>query len=100
MIALQDCFEDSSIRELVFDEVITEETMLCLSRLGHLDYYADFPRPFFRITRNREYHFRGVLGGKSIKVVFERPLSDKEMATFTDQVAEVLAGPSPSGPEE
>lgn len=92
VIVIQDCFEDSFIRELVFDGVITLETMLCLSELGRLDYYADFPRPFFRVTKDKEYYFRGVIGGSSVKVVFDRPLSNEETDSFLERVAKVLSG--------
>src|SRR6202007_3095366 len=57
---LEDCFDGSSVYSYQFDQPWTRETILQLSALGELDYFADFPRPFFRIRAAGGLQVKGV----------------------------------------
>ncbi len=71
---VEDCFDGSFIREILFEEIIDKETILNLSQEGSLKYYEDFPRPFFKIIRNTYYDIKGVQGNKSIRIHLKDPL--------------------------
>ncbi|MFH2035120.1 MAG: hypothetical protein ABIJ45_01855, partial [Candidatus Zixiibacteriota bacterium] len=44
-----DCFDGDFMKDVYFDSNITKEFIYKLGLLGNLQYYSDFPRPFFRI---------------------------------------------------
>jgi hypothetical protein len=64
---IEDCFDGSYIREIVLDEVITEETVRCFRAIGTLDYYPDFARPFFKVT-GAGFSMKGVVGNSTIRL--------------------------------
>ena len=70
---LEDCFDGSYIKEVQFNENISEELILKLGILGHLRYYKDFPLPFFKITMARRFEIKGVEGKNSIRIHLNNP---------------------------
>ncbi len=70
---VEDCFDGSFIKEVLFAEEITKEIILKLSQDDVLKYYQDFPRPFFKIIRKTCYEIKGVQGNKSIRIHLKNP---------------------------
>lgn len=69
---VEDCFDGSSVFRYWFDQPWTPETINRLEALGKLDYFADFPRPFFRLSATSGLQVKGVEGEDSCQVVLPR----------------------------
>ena len=69
---LEDCFDGSTVYGYAFDEPWDLETIQGLSCLGKLDYFPDFPRPFFRLCGDRGFQVKGVEGELSCRVIYPR----------------------------
>lgn len=69
---VEDCFDGSRIFEYQFDFTIDSAFIKELGTLGKLEYFKDFPRPFFRIITVKGSQFKGVEGEKSFKAIFTR----------------------------
>ena len=68
---VEDCFDGSFIYEYRLEEPITEELIRILGKkLGRLEYFGDFPRPFFRILAEGGMQVKGVEGERTLQVVF------------------------------
>jgi hypothetical protein len=66
---LDDCFDGSRVYSYHFDQPWTRLAILQLASLGKLDYFADFPRPFFRLRRAGGLLLKGVEGLPHCRVV-------------------------------
>ena len=69
---LEDCLDGSRVYSYQFDQPWTRETIVQLSALGKLDYFSDFPRPFFRIRAPSGLQIKGVEGLDYCRVVLPR----------------------------
>ena len=72
---IEDCFDGSVIFEYFFNEEIKEKFMKKLSEKGKLDYYPEFPRPFFKIITSDGLQIKGIIGDASLQVIY--PQTDK-----------------------
>ncbi|MDK9700429.1 MAG: hypothetical protein OEM52_09825 [bacterium] len=66
---LEDCFDGSGIFLYYFDEPIAKTFIMTLSRFGKLEYFSEFPRPFFRVVSLDGLQMKGVEGEYSIRVL-------------------------------
>jgi hypothetical protein len=69
---VEDCFDSSRVYRYTFDQAWTQERIHALRSLGPLDYYADFPRPFFRLRGSGGFQFKGVEGETSCQAIFAK----------------------------
>ena len=67
---VEDCFDGSSVLRYRFDTSWSQETVLRLRTLGELDYFPEFPRPFFRLRAHSGLQVKGVEGEPSCQAVF------------------------------
>ena len=74
---LEDCFDGNSVYGYQFEETWTKESITRLKELGKLDYFPDFPRPFFRLVGEKGLQLKGVQGNRSCQVIY--PRKDKEV---------------------
>ena len=73
---VEDCFDGSFVYEYNLESPVTEAFIPPLGgRLGRLEYFPDFPRPFFRILGDGGLQAKGVEGERTFRVVF--PAKDK-----------------------
>lgn len=73
---VEDCFDGSSVLGYSFDEPWTKESIFRLKAMGKLDYFPEFPRPFFRLRGDGGLQIKGVQGENSCRVIF--PKNEKE----------------------
>jgi hypothetical protein len=66
---LEDCFDGSRVYTYHFDQAWTRESIQRLSGCGELDYFPDFPRPFFRLRGTGGLQIKGVEGLAHCRVV-------------------------------
>lgn len=69
---IEDCFDGSFIKEALLDGPLTESLIRCLAREAELDYYSDFPRPFYTIRKKEKFTIKGVEGDPVVRVVLYR----------------------------
>jgi hypothetical protein len=68
---IEHCIDGSLMKNLFLDESIDEGLIHKLGETGKLDYYPNFPRPFFKIEREGYYIIKGVLNNNSIRVILD-----------------------------
>jgi len=69
-LVLENCLDRSVVKEIQLSEPVGEVVMRRLARQGRLQYFPDFPRPYFRLDRSRTYVVQGVFGNTSVRVTF------------------------------
>jgi hypothetical protein len=69
---VRDCLDGDFIREYELDTPLNESTMRRLAHDATLQYYPDFPRPYFRIDRRGVCVIQGVIGKTTFRVTFSR----------------------------
>lgn len=69
---LEDCFDGGSVYRLGFAETWSEAGIMALAAAGKLDYYAEFPRPFFRLRGEDGFEIRGVEGESQCRLILPR----------------------------
>ncbi|MGQ9581857.1 MAG: hypothetical protein ACUVT8_13105, partial [Armatimonadota bacterium] len=67
---VDDCLESGLAMRYSFDSVLKEEDLKRLREFGNLDYYPDFPRPFFRVRNKNGLTIKGVIDENSCLVIF------------------------------
>jgi hypothetical protein len=70
---LEDCFDGSSVFLYHFDHPWTRQSILDLQKLGTVDYFPDFPRPFFRLRGAGGMEIKGVEGAPHCRVILPKP---------------------------
>ena len=69
---VEDCFDGDFIKEFELDQPLDEAVMRRLADDGELQYFPNFPRPYFRIDRRGVCTIQGVIGKKTFRVTFSR----------------------------
>jgi hypothetical protein len=67
---IEDCLDGSSIYSYTLSAAWTRAAIRALGELGRLEYFADFPRPFFRVIGAEGLVIKGVEGETSCRVVY------------------------------
>ena len=70
---VENCLDSVPTRDFFLSDDIDKETILRLGKLGKLEYFPHFARPFFRVTKKGAYIIRGVQGNRSFQVIFTDP---------------------------
>ena len=81
---VEDCFDGSSIKELLFDSEITKELVFSIGREGDMQYFEDFARPFFKIRIQSKYDLKGIVGNRTIRVHLMTPTATA-LSEFLDE---------------
>ena len=74
------------MKEITFSSEIKKEFVDYLSHTGELEYYADFARPFYRITRPYGYIIKGIVGNNYLRIYFSRAYLDEPIEHFLAHV--------------
>lgn len=69
---VEDCFDGDYIKEFELDRPLDEPMMRQMAGDARLQYYADFPRPYFRILRRGAWTIQGVIGKTTFRTTFSR----------------------------
>ena len=67
---LEDCFDGSAVFRYRTDQAWTTEAIRALARFGELDYFPDFPRPYYRVRSTNGLQIRGLEGEYVCTVIF------------------------------
>lgn len=85
---IEDCFDGSRVQRYFFDAPWDSAAIRRLAALGRLEYFADFPRPLFRVTLPGGAEIKGVEGESDCQVVY--PQENREQ--IQARVEAVLEG--------
>ena len=86
---VEDCFDHSAIYEYRLETPTTETSIRALGQeLGRLQYFPDFPRPFYRILAEGGLQIRGVQGERDFQAVF--PLSNRPKKGVLEEILKRL----------
>lgn len=69
---VEDCFDGSFIKEIHLESTTTEKFIRELGKDFSLEYFPEFPRPFFRIIDDQQFQIKGVLNSLTLRVIFNR----------------------------
>jgi len=76
---IETCLDGTMNVEKTLDRAIDRKFIYHLAGLGNLDYFPQFPRPFFRITRSGEFILKGVEGSDTFEVfIIRNPVATGE----------------------
>ena len=65
---LEDCLDKTIVKELHLSEPIDEPLMRRLAVEAKLQYFPDFPKPYFRIDRSGHYVIQGSVGNSHFRI--------------------------------
>ena len=66
---IEDCFDGSFIKELLFDETVTPTFIEALGTHGKLQYFKDFARPFYKVVFRNDFYIKGVEGNTTARIL-------------------------------
>lgn len=69
---IEDCFDGSGIFLFHFGEALKLKDIQILATVGKLEYFPDFPRPFFRIISLEGMQIKGVEGDETCRIIFPK----------------------------
>jgi len=75
---LDDCVDSAVVKEFTIAPVVDERLMRAMVDGGELQYFPNFPRPYFRIDKQRAYVIQGVVGNDHFRVTFS-PSGDADV---------------------
>ncbi len=84
---LENCLDSSVVKEFVVDPPADDQLMHALAEDARLLYYPNFPRPYFRIERERAYVIQGVIDSPSLRVTFSPsagPQTEEDLKRLVD----------------
>ncbi|MCP4155858.1 MAG: hypothetical protein GY757_49495 [bacterium] len=79
---IEDCFDGSYIKEVLLDTPISADFIRHLGKLGSLQYFPDFPRPFFRIDSEKA-SLKGIQDNNTFRATVYYP---EELENIKDHI--------------
>ncbi|MBN2238240.1 MAG: hypothetical protein JW712_00570 [Dehalococcoidales bacterium] len=70
---IEDCFDGSLIKELLLEKEIRQDDIYALGEGNHLQYFPEFPRPFFKIRNAGLWDVKGIEGNTTMRVHLKSP---------------------------
>lgn len=89
---LEDCFDGGLKLEYRFSGPVSDTFMRQLASGARLDFFPEFPKPFFKIFRTDGVQLKGILGAPDIEAYFPRTDSDRIQDGFEGELNELLNG--------
>ena len=79
---VEDCLDGSMVFKYSVNEKINETVMRQLAEGGKLQYYPDFPKPFFKIITADGMQVKGIIGDDNFEVLFPRRNKEERKKAF------------------
>jgi len=79
---VEDCFDGSTIFGYEFDQAWSHEAIMQLETLGTVEYFAQFPKPFFRAIGREGLIVKGVEGEPTCRAIYPRRNKEATKAEF------------------
>lgn len=81
---LEDCLDGSFIYSYEFSKAIDESIMRAMSEEERLQFFPQFPKPFFKIFTRDGLQIKGILGEHDIEVTFPATNQVEKKKKFED----------------
>jgi hypothetical protein len=97
---VEECLEGTLAVRYTFDVAWTCEAIARLESIGTVEYFPEFPRPFFRVHTDLGADVRGVEASRTCRVVLPRSGSSEARRAFetcfqsTNGPVQALDGPN------
>lgn len=85
---IEDCFDGSTVYGYTFDEQWTRESIFRLECIGKVEYFSEFPRPFFRVRGENGLQIKGVEGETNCRAIFPKTRKEVLMKAFEENFAD------------
>jgi hypothetical protein len=92
---VEDCFDGGLRLEYRFAGEIAESFMRRLAANSRLDFFPDFPKPFFKIFREDGLQIKGILGDSDVEVYFPRSQKEEKKREFEAELRRLLEANDP-----
>jgi len=89
---IEDCFDGSAVYVYGLSEPWTEQSARRLGALGHFQYFADFPRPLFRLRTAAGLFVNGLAGASDCRVVLPRTNREQARSELEAMIVGECAG--------
>jgi hypothetical protein len=89
-VIMEDCLKGALTLLYSFDKPWTKIDILKLSSLGKVDYFEDFPRPYFRFISSDDVQMKGVEGENTCRVIYPAGNRDEIRAEFETKLEKIL----------
>lgn len=87
---LEDCFDGGLKLEYRFSAAIGDGFMRRMAAGSRLDFFSEFPRPFFKVFLASGIQIKGVLGDPCIEAYLPRTDMEKIRSQFEAQIRRLL----------
>lgn len=67
---LEDCIDGGVIFRYSFEKEVNEALMRRIGEKGKVQYFPEFPKPFFKIITPESIQVRGIVGDKDFEAVY------------------------------
>lgn len=82
----ENCFDDSFIKEVLFDQPVDKKFIDYLDELGELQYFPDFPRPYYKVDCPEKFILKGVEGSARAQLIPYRKNIESMQRYFEDSI--------------
>jgi hypothetical protein len=68
-VEVERCLDGTSVMDVTFEFPVTKELIDAMRNIGSVQYYGDFPRPFYTLEVPAAFSLRGVEGSPSVRMI-------------------------------
>lgn len=86
---VEDCFDGSRIFEYALFVPVGPGLIEQLGTLGNLEYFRDFPRPFYRIITDSGAIIKGIEGENYFRVIYTKSGLENEMPFLDNKITDI-----------
>ena len=88
---VEDCFDGSRVYEYHLAQGTVDETFIkSLAAIGELEYFPNFPRPFFRICSPDGLQLKGVQDEQTFQVILPGREQQERKRRFENELRKIL----------
>ena len=85
---VEDCFDGSAVYRYEFESAWTRKAILRLREFGEVQYFPDFPKPYFRVHQPEGVILQGLEGDSCCRVALPRHQRDELRRNWEDFVTD------------
>ncbi len=89
---LEDCFDGSFMKEVLFDETVSRKFIHYLGESGDFEYFPSFAKPFYRVVKKGLYQIKGVEGNRTLRIILNRKNREESLSYFEGYVKKYKGG--------
>jgi len=79
---LEECLDGVAVMDFFLDKVVDDKFIQYLGNMGKVEYFPEFPKPFYRITRGGQFVLKGVQGNNVCQIFYFHYLKETEKEIF------------------